>query len=60
MGESGFESENSSKGFRAKDDFNWQLKNCSNVIGVLVEKRLLNIDIFNCSVNAEAFECWVE
>lgn len=64
--ESGFKSKSTSlhsysaKGSRAKGIFNWQLKNCSNAIGALIENRLLTVGVFNCSVNTEVFECWIE
>ncbi len=64
--ESGFQSEStrshsySPKGARAEAEFNWQLKNCSNAIGALIENRLLTVGVFDCSVNTEVFECWIE
>ena len=64
--ESGFQSEStrlhsySLKGARAEAEFNWQLKNCSNAIGALIENRLLTVGVFDCSVNTEVFECWIE
>ncbi|WP_227518984.1 transposase [Acinetobacter sp. ANC 4973] len=75
MDESGFQSEStrshsySRKGARAVGEFNWQLKNCSNAIGALIENRLLtvgvfdcsvNTAVFDCSVNTAVFECWIE
>jgi transposase len=36
------------------------LKNCSNAIGALIENRLLIVGVFDCSVNTEVFECWIE
>jgi hypothetical protein len=47
--ESDFQSEStrlhsySLKGARAEAEFNWQLKNCSNAIGALIENRLLTV-----------------
>ncbi|WP_213032951.1 transposase [Acinetobacter sp. ANC 4654] len=64
--ESGFQSDStrshsySGKGMRAEGEFNWQLKNCSNAIGALIENRLLTVGVFDCSVNTEVFECWIE
>ena len=64
--ESGFQSEStrsysySRKVVRTEDEFNWQLKNCSNAIGALIENRLLTVGVFDCSVNTELFECWIE
>ena len=64
--ESGFQSEStrsysySRKGARAEGEFNWQLKNCSNAIGALIENRLLTVGVFDSSVNTEVFECWIE
>ena len=64
--ESGFQSEStrshsySLQGTRAEAEFNWQLKNCSNAIGALIENRLLTVRIFDCSVNTRVFECWIE
>ena len=64
--ESGFQSEStrlhsySPQGTRAEAEFNWQLKNCSNAIGALTENRLLTVGVFDCSVNPEVFECWIE
>lgn len=64
--ESGFQSEStrthsySLQGTRAEGEFNWQLKNCSNAIGAIIENRLLTVGVFNCSVNTEVFECWIE
>ena len=45
---------------RAKDQFNWQLKNCSNAIGALIDNKLLTVGVFNCSINSQVFECWIE
>lgn len=64
--ESGFKSKSTSlhsysaKRSRAKGILNWQLKNCSNAIGALIENRLLTVGVFKCSVNTEVFECWSE
>ena len=64
--ESGFQSEStrshsySLKGLRAESKFNWQLKNCSNAIGAVIENRLLTVGVFDCSVNTAVFECWIE
>ncbi len=64
--ESGFQSEStrthsySLQGTRAEGEFNWQLKNCGNAIGAIIENRLLTVGVFNCSVNTEVFECWIE
>ena len=64
--ESGFQSDvtrshsYSQKGVRAMDKFNWQVKNCCNAIGALINHRLLTVGVFNCSVNTAVFECWVE
>lgn len=64
--ESGFQSDTtrshsySFKGIRAEGSFNWQLKNCSNVIGALTNNKLLTVSIFNYSINTDVFECWVK
>ena len=48
------------KGARAEAEFNWQLKNCSNSIGALIENRLLTVGVFDCSVNTKVFEYWIK
>ncbi len=30
------------------------------MIGAIIENRLLTVGVFNCSVNTEVFECWIE
>ena len=44
------------QGTCAEGEFNWQLKNCSNAIGAIIENRLLTVGVFTCSVNTEVFE----
>jgi transposase len=35
-------------------------KRRTNVIGALTGDRLLTVDLFNCSINADVFEAWTE
>jgi transposase len=35
-------------------------KRRTNVIGALTGDRLLTADLFDCSINADVFEAWIE
>ena len=64
--ESGFQSETTRlysyniKGLRTNGEYNWQLKNCTNAVGVILHNQILTVVLYDCSANTSVFESWAE
>ena len=48
------------KGQRCYGQYDWHLRNTTNAIGALHNSKLFAIGLFECSVNGDIFETWVE
>ncbi|EGZ43292.1 ISSpo6 transposase [Neisseria wadsworthii 9715] len=66
MDESGFRSSTyrpygyAAKGSLCSDTYNWQGRNQTNAIGALYGNRLFAVGLFDCSINRQIFDAWVE
>lgn len=52
-------------GYAAKDQRcygvqDWGARGRTNAIGALIGKELLTVSLFECNINTEIFNCWVE
>lgn len=50
----------SKKGTRCYGIHNWNEKGRTNVIGALLDKKLLTCSLWNCNINTDIFLAWVK
>lgn len=48
------------KGQRCYGDYDWHMKNQTNAIGALYRDKLFAVGLFECSINGNIFETWLE
>ena len=41
-------------------EYNWQLKNKTNAIGAILDDQLFAVGLYDCSINSDVFDGWVE
>jgi len=47
-------------GQRCFGKHDWGAKGRTNVVGALLDKKLLAVSLFDCNINTETFSNWIE